>query len=218
MITIINNIRSVKEFFFPKSINSTERREEIEKEYANWLLEGKLLPNPHKLKQAIIKEYQQNFACKTFVETGTFMGDMLDAQLDSFNQLYSIELQPFLYYRTKNRFKNESKVHLLKGDSGKKLSSLIPKLTSTSLFWLDGHYSMGITAKGDKECPILEELDAILTLSKLHHVILIDDARLFTGENDYPTIVQLKTFIEKYTSNLLLEIKDDVIRLTQQSV
>ena len=213
---ITNNFWSIKEILFPKSINNAKRRESLEKQYSNWLLGGKPLPNPHKFKQDIIKEYQQNFDCKTFVETGTYIGDMLDAQLDSFTKLYSIELQPFLYYRAKNRFKNESKIHLIKGDSGIKLRALIPKLTSTVLFWLDGHYSMGITAKGDKECPILEELDAILTLSKLHHVILIDDARLFTGENDYPTIDQLKTFIEKYTSNLLLEIKDDVIRITHE--
>ncbi|MEY5046028.1 MAG: hypothetical protein RL713_1253 [Bacteroidota bacterium] len=218
MKALINNIRSVKEFFFPKPINISERREEIEKEYTNWLQAGKSLTNPHKVKQSIIKEYQQHFNCKIFVETGTYMGDMIDAQLQSFDKLYSIELQPSLYYRAKDRFKNEPKVHLLKGDSGKKLGGLMPKLTSTSLFWLDGHYSMGLTAKGDKECPILEELNAILTLSEFQHVILIDDARLFTGENDYPTIDQLKTFIEKYSSNLLLEIKDDVIRLTPQSV
>jgi hypothetical protein len=44
------------------------------------------------------------------------------------------------------------------------------------MFWLDRHYSGGFTAKGEKDCPIIEELDAISNGSHLKHSILIDDA------------------------------------------
>ena len=54
----------------------------------------------------------------------------------------------------------------------------------------------GDTAKGSKFCPIYEELNAIFT-SIDKHCLLIDDARLFNGADDYPTLDELKGFILK---------------------
>ena len=82
----------------------------------------------------------------------------------------------------------------MQGDSGNVLNQLVPELNSAALFWLDGHYSGGQTAKGEKECPIYEELKSILA-SSLEHIVLIDDARLFIGQHDYPTIEELKDFV-----------------------
>jgi hypothetical protein len=46
------------------------------------------------------------------------------------------------------------------------LPLIIKDLNEPAIFWLDGHYSSGITAKGDKICPIFEELDSIFNNSK----------------------------------------------------
>jgi hypothetical protein len=81
------------------------------------------------------------------------------------------------------------------------------------LFWLDGHYSGGATARGHKDCPVLEELDAIFN-SPFEHVIYIDDARLFTGKDDYPTLEALKAYVHDRKPGYTMDVVNDCIRLT----
>ena len=59
---------------------------------SNWTKEGKKLPAPHVFKQSIIQDYQKKFNTKVLVESGTYLGDMIFAQLPFFDKLYSIEL------------------------------------------------------------------------------------------------------------------------------
>lgn len=120
---------------------------------------------------------------------------MVWAQRKNFRKNYSIELSEPLYIKAKKRFKRYSHINILQGDSGKVLHTMLDKMTEKSIFWLDGHYSSGITAKGDKECPIYEELSAIFKSEK-NHILLIDDARCFTGQGDYPSIEELSGFIK----------------------
>jgi len=79
---------------------------------------------------------------------------------------------------------------------------------------LDGHYSVGITAKGDKECPIFEELNAIFKIGMLNHIILIDDARCFNGSSDFPTIEKLTKFVKGINEKYQVKIENDIIRFT----
>lgn len=112
------------------------------------------------------------------------MGEMVEAQKLRFDKIYSIELGIDLYQKAKRRFKGNKSVTIINGDSGKVLPVLLEEISEPAIFWLDGHYSGGITAKADKECPIFEELDAIFKFNKFNHVLLIDDARCINGEND----------------------------------
>jgi hypothetical protein len=81
------------------------------------------------------------------------------------------------------------------------------------LFWLDGHYSAGITARGDIATPISLELEAILSHPVKSHVILIDDARDFTGKDSYPFLDNLLHKI-RVDGNYSVEVTTDIIRLT----
>lgn len=182
-------------------------------EFKNAKQSGSLFPPPHLLKQRVLKEYRSQYKLDTLVETGTYLGDMIYSLEPEFETLYSIELSRKLFERAKKRFKGHSKVHLLQGDSGKCIKTVVEALNKPALFWLDGHYSGGITAKGDKECPVYEELTHIFQ-SSLPHVVLIDDARLFIGKQDYPTIEALREFVERFRPNYQFEVKDDSIRLT----
>ena len=45
------------------------------------------------------------------------------------------------------------------------------------------------------------------------HVLLIDDARCFNGEDDYPTLIQVQDLIYGKYPDWYIEVKDDVIRV-----
>jgi hypothetical protein len=184
-----------------------------EKQLADWEKSGRSTPPPHIVKQNAIKEYQKKFNIQILIETGTYLGDMMDAQRNDFRQLFSIELSEKLYKRAQKRFKDQPHIMILHGDSGVVLNRLLPKISEPALFWLDGHYSGGITAKGVKDCPVVEELETILT-SNLPHTILIDDARLFNGTNDYPTVEEINHILKNSGKDYLLEVKEDIIRIT----
>lgn len=181
---------------------------------AKWEKAGRPLPPPHPVKQLVIEAYATRFGCSILVETGTYRGDMMQAEKYHFSKLYSIELSKELWQAAVERFKNDSHITILNGDSGKLLYQLAPTLDKPTLFWLDGHYSGGVTAKGEKECPVYEEVDAILVPGGLKHVLLIDDARLFVGTHDYPTIEELTRYIKTRAPQYSVEVEGDIIRVT----
>jgi len=180
---------------------------------AEWEKKGRPAPPPHIVKQMTIKEYSQKYNTGILVETGTYLGEMVEAQLANFSRIISIELSKKFHKLAKQKFRKHAHVELLQGDSGIKLGEVVPSLSEPALFWLDGHYSGGKTARGEKDCPVPEELKIILK-SDLPHVILIDDARLFTGTQDYPDITSIKQIIKAGNREYALETKDDIIRLT----
>ena len=179
----------------------------------NWEKEGKPFPPQHIVKQNAIREYQQLYNLNTLVESGTYLGDMVEAMQPLFKNIHSIELSEKLHKKVKKRFNKSIGIHLWLGDSGEVLHEILPKLNAPAIFWLDGHYSGGITALGNKECPVIEELNAIFN-SHQPHIILIDDARLFNGTNDYPTIEKLEVICRNNSIVYQLINKDDIIRLT----
>ena len=181
-----------------------------------WQKIGSPLPPPHSVKQSIIQEYQQKSRYMVLVETGTYLGDMIEAQKTKFNSIISIELDTYLHEKAKDRFKKDKNVMLVQGDSGKVLPEILKDINEPAIFWLDGHYSTGITAKGEKECPIFEELDAIFDSKKSDHILLIDDARLFNGEGGYPTIDKLTGYIRNKNEKYLFQSEHDIIRYTSR--
>lgn len=99
-----------------------------------------------------------------------------------------------------HRFRNVSKINTLKGTSEETFPELLPRLSGDINFWLDGHYSGGITFKGDSDCPVAAELEQIeKNLDRFDRVsVLIDDVRCFPpsqtsalDESDYPPLDSL---------------------------
>lgn len=179
-----------------------------------WEKAGRPVPTPHEVKQLTIEQYQAASQHTILVETGTYLGDMIEAQRTRFKQLFSIELSQKLWENATERFIMHPHIHIIQGDSGHVLQRVVDHLTQPAVFWLDGHYSSGITARGEKDCPIFGEIDAICSGLRLNHILLVDDARCFTGEGDYPTIDELTAYIQKKQPEYQVEVKDDIIRYT----
>lgn len=179
---------------------------------SEWNKNGCPVPPPHIVKQMTIREYQEKYGYSVLVETGTYMGTMVEAQKKIFKKIFSIELGVDLFKDATKRFKKDKNITIVHGDSGKVLPEILLKINEPAIFWLDGHYSAGITAKGEKDCPIFEELNAIFDSKKFNHILLIDDARLFVGKGDYPTIDKLTEYIKSRSEKYQVEVKHDILR------
>ncbi|MCP4553344.1 MAG: hypothetical protein GY834_15180, partial [Bacteroidetes bacterium] len=165
-------------------------------ELIRWEKDGRPAPPPHLIKQQTLRSFADKFELKVLVETGTYFGDMVEAMKTHFTQIYSIELSEELYENAKQRFNGAENVTILHGDSGVELEKLTGIIKRPTLFWLDGHYSAGVTAKGDKDTPIYEELAHIFNANLRKYVIIIDDARCFGNDPAYPSIEELSDFIK----------------------
>lgn len=164
------------------------------------------------MKSEILKGYVRRHGLKVMVETGTFLGDMVESLRNDMDHIYSIELSVDLYENACKRFARRRNVTIVQGDSGIILSSILKQINRPCLFWLDGHYSGGITACGSEETPILRELQMIhahpLASS---HVILIDDARQFRGDK-YPAIKTLES-LSRSAGFKTIALEQDIIRI-----
>jgi hypothetical protein len=183
------------------------------KAYRKWQQSDKLISTLHTMKQMAVKAYAAKYGANVFVETGTYLGEMLDAVKYSFKKLYSIELSPDLYERTAKKFARHKHITVLEGDSSTVLPEILNQIYEPCLFWLDAHYSEGITVRGDKETPILGELERIFSHPIEGHIILIDDARFFTGQNDYPALEELRELVLSRYPHFIFDVKDDIIRI-----
>jgi len=178
-----------------------------------WEKNGKLGPPPHAVKRRILSSFAEKYGANTLIETGTFLGDMVYAMRSMFQTIYSIELSVDLVKKAKRRFRSYPHIQILAGDSGKILPQILAKVRTPCLFWLDGHYSGGITAMGETECPIINELTSILEHNTSSHIILIDDARCFDGTSGYPTLDELQNLVINHGSKYEITAADDVIRI-----
>jgi hypothetical protein len=181
-----------------------------------WESQGRPAPPPHVIKENTIKEYARVFSSRILIETGTYRGDMVYAMRRYFERVISFELDPLLHVEAQKRFALDPNVSIVLGDSGQILGEQLANVSQPCLFWLDGHYSGGITAKAALNTPIKNELDQILHHNVSGHVILIDDARCFNGEDDYPTLQELKQFIQRIKPDWEFTVRDDIIRVHQK--
>jgi hypothetical protein len=181
---------------------------------AAWRENGRPVPPPHEVKQQTLRNYAKEFGLRTLIETGTFRGDMVEAMKGTFDRIYTIELSKDLFEEARARFSGVKNVECIHGDSGVELGRILERVREPALFWLDGHYSGGVTARGAKETPVYEELRQILSSPIKSHVIVIDDARCFGTAPDYPGIEELRDFVASKRQDLDVAVQDDSIRIT----
>lgn len=166
-----------------------------------------------------IRNYAEQSGIQYFIETGTYLGGTTEAAHDLFTHTHTIELDPYLYTLSKVYLQKYPNITCHQGDSAEILTSLLPTIKGPILYWLDAHYSRGITEKGDDYTPVVRELIGILNHPyRKESIILIDDARCFIGKEDYPPLPFLETWIKERWKQSVFVVTDDIIRIYQKEL
>ena len=174
---------------------------------------GRPAPPPQAVKYDVIRAQARKAGIRQFVETGTWRGDSVFNLRRDFAALHSIELSPELYRENARKLRHISHIHLYQGDSASVLPNVAAAIAEPTLFWLDGHFSGSGTAKGRKDTPVFEELEWLLKRAPGENIVLIDDARLFTGEADYPTLEQIAAMSHCARTGSRCFVENDIIHL-----
>jgi hypothetical protein len=186
-----------------------------------WTIASFSSPAPNIVKWKVLRRWGGD---KTWVETGTYLGETT-AFLSEFSKIvYTLEPENSLFLRAAEKFKENSNVVIMGGSSEEKLLGLLNSFTNEEIqdvsFWLDGHYSAGITFQGDKETPIVFELNALEqflpSITKV--TIFVDDVRQFAksdeSENHYPSLSSLVSFADSH--ELYWIIEHDIFIMTNR--
>jgi hypothetical protein len=184
------------------------------RQLVRWYAAGRQAELPELAKHQLIRDYARRFGLHTLVETGTFVGDTVYAMRRDFSRIVSIELDRRLAENARRRFARERHIAILHGDSKALLPQVLKTLDHPALFWLDAHWSGGVTARGEVETPLLDEVATIASHPVEDHVILIDDARFLGRRRDYPSLEQLQQRTADRRPNWLCEEAYGVVRFT----
>ena len=177
-----------------------------------WAARGFDAPSPDFVKHQVL--LRNGFAAGTWVETGTFMGQTTAVLAAHAAQVVSIEPEPTLCAQARARFAAQPHVHIVNGLSEAVFPGLLPMLHGAVSFWLDGHYSAGVTHKGPLDTPIRQELAAIAAhLARWPQVcVCVDDLRCFTSDEpvfaEYPPLSHLVDWAQQ--EGLAWHIEHDI--------
>jgi hypothetical protein len=124
----------------------------------------------------VLSKYKNEIFC----ETGTLWGEAIDVAIQcGFKKIYSIELDKEKVSSAQKKFSQQIEdglVFIIEGDSSVVFPDLVKKLQEPTTFWLDAHWDGG--PQGQRKCPLLDELGALLAHPLKNHSLLIDDRRL----------------------------------------
>ena len=202
-----NLVRMIKGYYFLRVIKSWFY-------LAFWLLSQKKdMPTPSIIKHLIIKKQAKDSSTKVFIETGTYFGDTVEAVKSLFLEIHSIELGKELAALAQKRFAKYPQIYIHQGDSAVILPGLLENIKKSCLFWLDAHYSEGVTVGDDEHLPLISEIKTILGHWVFGSVILIDDARLMGRQKGYPSFEEIQKIVQDSGLGLKIEQNLDIIRI-----
>ena len=145
--------------------------------YQDWGMRQFGAPSPNHIKQQTV--LRNGLKDAVWIETGTFLGDTTALMAATGNLVFTIEPEPNLYLRAVERFQGMSNVTVINELSEIAMPKLLSEKRGAVNFWLDGHYSGGITFKGPKDTPLADELREIAKsrTNMTDIVVMVDDIR-----------------------------------------
>jgi hypothetical protein len=164
-----------------------------------WRLAKFDIRNPHSYsKTRQLRALAHKTQAKTFVETGTFLGNTTRRLSGSFNRIVTIELDDDLFRQASAYLKPYKNVECLKGDASKLLPQVMQRSDVTeAVIFLDGHFSGGVTAHGDVAEPACEEIETLGKFKQKVSGIVVDDFREF-GNGTWPKRSTLIAAVESH--------------------
>lgn len=136
-------------------------------------------------KDRILREFARRFKLEVFVESGTNRGACLEFLKDEFRELHSIELHEGLFGEALDRFKNQTKIHLVFGNSALVMGAVLDKIKVPALIFLDAHATGGPSA--DAGDPLPEELKAVYEKAPQSLAVLDDQWPQDFEKTEIPT-------------------------------
>ncbi|GAI41065.1 unnamed protein product, partial [marine sediment metagenome] len=161
------------------------------------------------LRLEILKRFTNNHV---FIETGTSGGDGVNVAIAAgFEKIISIENDPEAYRIAAERFRHDSNIRLIYGDSKLALSKLLNLIGEPVTFWLDAHTT--------DSCSLLDELEVIAEHDVKTHTILIDDVRYFRGNYWGITLERILSTLKRINPKYIIEYidgfcKEDILVVT----
>lgn len=166
-----------------------------------WMVRQYSQPAPRRVKQGVLYRYGHSIG--TWIESGTYLGKTTKWLSSFAEQVITIEPDSNLAHRAAKKLARHLHVQVIHGYSEVVLEELLMRVSNSVAFWLDGHFSGGITAIGTNETPIRRELELIEDhLDRFSTVVVfIDDFRHFESGsrvvNAYPSRTELVEWAEK---------------------
>lgn len=158
------------------------------------------IPAPYYHKHALLLDFFPKHA--SVIETGTYLGETTSVLAHHCKQVLTLEPYLPLYNYNLRRFRNTENVTVINASSEEGFEEALSGLRGPVAFWLDGHFSgEGTHGELSTASPVEHELRVIEDYlnRKLGSVyVAIDDARLFTGIDGYPSETLVKSFAEKF--------------------
>ena len=173
--------------------------------------------NAEKIKEILNTFDQDSNGFLTMIETGTHLGETCINVSKDFKKIYTMEISERYFKLSIMNFQKYgiNNVEIFLGDSSKILPQLLQILNENLFFWLDGHWSMGDTGRGEKDSPLLEEIQSIVEYcknKKTKSIIVIDDVRIF-GKQGWEDISFES--VRSIAGNFIIKdyVKDDIFCL-----
>ena len=111
-------IRKIFKFFIPQFLINQIKKQQDKNQLDLWEKMGCPVPPPHIVKQLVIAEMQKKYGYQILIETGTYLGDMVEAQKKRFKKIISIELGIDLFKKAQKRFRKDKIFSLSKAIIG----------------------------------------------------------------------------------------------------
>ena len=143
-----------------------------------------------------------------FVETGTWLGEGIQSAHEAgFKLIWSVDIDPIKTLAAQALYKNRADVACFTGDSALFLENVVGNITTPTTFWLDAHPS-GYFKLLQPDLPLVNELLALSWFPRHRDdIILIDDIRLFSEEDNK----RLRDLIYKLWPSCELDYTDSSI-------
>lgn len=143
-------------------------------------------------KALLAAEVGLRFGRSIFVETGTNIGQSTVMVSGLFSQVLSVEADAALATCAQTLVSSMKigNVEIHEGDSVRFLQQLTGEQVDSAVFFLDAHYSRGLTSRVYGVCPLEQELAVIFGKSD-RPVVVADDVRDMTGRKGFPSLVSV---------------------------